>query len=167
MGRTHRGDADRAQRLGRDRLQLPRRADHGRRSDARLRDLRQARGTVVQSFVVPLAAPEAADASRFGPKAANLARLGHAGLPTPGGFAIDAAAYRAQLKALDLEAVARAVFAEQDSALARRHALQMKLGLMDAPIRPCVLEPLLEAWKTVGKPCAVRSSALVEDRYGS
>jgi pyruvate,water dikinase len=121
----------------------------------------------VQPFVVALSAPEAADASRFGPKAANLAKLGHAGLPTPGGYAIDAAAYRAQLKALDLGAIAHAVFAEEDGARARRHALQMKLGLMDQAIRPCVLEPLLAAWKTVGKPCAVRSSALVEDRYGS
>jgi pyruvate,water dikinase len=121
----------------------------------------------VSSFVVPLSSPEATAAARFGPKAANLARLGQAGLPTPGGFAIDAAAYRAQLKALGLEPIARAVFAEDDSARARRHALQMKLGLMDQPIRPCVLEPLLETWKMVGKPCAVRSSALVEDRYGS
>ena len=36
-------------------------------------------------LTIPLAAPEAADADRFGAKAANLAALGQAGLPTPGG----------------------------------------------------------------------------------
>jgi phosphoenolpyruvate synthase/pyruvate phosphate dikinase len=50
-------------------------------------------------LVVPIAASEAADAERFGPKAANLARLGHAGLPIPDGFCVDAEAYRAQLAA--------------------------------------------------------------------
>lgn len=118
-------------------------------------------------LAIPLSAPAAADAARFGPKAANLARLAHAGLPTPGGYAVDAAAYGAQLKALGLDATARRVFAEQDSARARRHALAMKLGLMDRPIAPAVLQPLREVWARVGKPCAVRSSALVEDRYGS
>jgi pyruvate,water dikinase len=118
-------------------------------------------------LVAPLAAPEATDPARFGPKAANLARLAQAGLPTPGGYAIDAAAYRDQLKALDLEPVARAVFAEEDSAAARRHALSMKLGLMDQPIAPGVLASLLQVWRAVDKPCVVRSSALVEDRYGS
>ena len=122
----------------------------------------------MHSLVVPLAAPEGADASRFGPKAANLAALGQAGLPTPGGYAIDAAAYRMQLRALGLQATARGVFAARDSASARRLALQMKLGLMDQPIAPAVVFPLLEAWKNLrGVPCAVRSSALVEDRYGA
>ena len=46
------------------------------------------------SFAVPLSSPEAADTGRFGPKAGNLAALGHAGLPTPGGVCLDAAAYR-------------------------------------------------------------------------
>ena len=122
----------------------------------------------MRALVVPLSAPEAADASRFGPKAANLAQLGQAGLPTPGGYAIDAAAYRAQLKALGLEDVSRQVFATSDSAQARRHALRMKLGLMDQPIAAGVLPTLLEVWNELkGKACAVRSSALVEDRYGS
>ncbi len=118
-------------------------------------------------LAVALSAREAADASRFGAKAANLARLGHAGLPTPGGYAIDAAAYRRQIEALGLESAARGVFSATDSPQARRHALQMKLGLMDQPIAPEVLAPLREVWASVAKPCAVRSSALVEDRYGS
>jgi phosphoenolpyruvate synthase/pyruvate phosphate dikinase len=113
-------------------------------------------------LVVPLHAPEAVDAKRFGPKAANLAALGRAGLPTPGGFAVDARAYRIQLAALGLEATAREVFAAEDRARARRCALDMKLGLMERAIAPRVLAPLLAARRAV-----VRSSALVEDRDGS
>lgn len=120
------------------------------------------------SLVVPLSSPEATDAARFGAKAANLARLAQAGLPTPGGYAIDAAAYRAQLQALGLEQVSKMVFTTADSARARRYALEMKLGLLDQPITPPVLSSLLEAWALLrGEPCVVRSSALVEDRYGS
>src|SRR5713101_6050642 len=124
----------------------------------------------MQRLVVPLAAPEAADPSRFGPKAANLAALGHAGLPTPGGFCVDAAAYRMQVRSLDLEEEARGVFSAGDRPQARRHALKMKLGVHDRPIAPQLLEPLLEAWRAVtegGAPGVVRSSALVEDRHGS
>jgi len=122
-------------------------------------------------FVFPLTAPEATDASRFGPKAANVARLGQAGLPIPGGFCVDAEAYRAQIRALRLEADARGVFGARESAQARRHALMMKLGLLDQPVTPEVLDPLLKAWwklKTeTGALSVVRSSALVEDRFGS
>ena len=123
------------------------------------------------SLLVPLAAPEAADASRFGPKAANLARLLHAGLPVPNGFCLDAAAYRAQVRALGLEADARGVFSAASNPQARRHALAMKLGLLDQPITPEVLEPILAAWHDfesgTGALTVVRSSALVEDRFGS
>jgi len=121
-------------------------------------------------LVIPLAAAEATDAGRFGPKAANLARLGLAGLPTPGGFCLDADAYRMQVTALGLDASARGAFSSGDRPQARRHALNMKLGLLDQPIVPEILEPLLAAWRammTTTDFCAVRSSALVEDRYGS
>ena len=37
----------------------------------------------MQSFVVPITAREATETSRFGPKAANLARLGQAQEPLP------------------------------------------------------------------------------------
>lgn len=117
--------------------------------------------------IVPLASPEATDAGRFGPKAANLARLSQAGLPVPGGFCVDADAYRAQVRALGLEAEARGVFSAEESAQARRHALMMKLGLLDQPIAPEILDELLAAWRQLRPPVAVRSSALVEDRYGS
>ena len=123
-----------------------------------------------RSFIVAVSSPEAADASRFGPKAANLARLGHAGLPIPDGFCIDADAYRGQLSALGLAAHAqRATSAEPDEA--RRAALALKLGLLEGPIAPEVLESLLDARRVLaqatGAPAVVRSSALVEDRFGS
>ena len=37
-------------------------------------------------FIIPLTEAAALDAERVGPKAANLAALARAGLPTPGGF---------------------------------------------------------------------------------
>ena len=123
------------------------------------------------AFVVPVSSREATDAGRFGPKAANVARLGLAGLPIPDGFCLDAAAYRLQIRALGLEADARGVFGAQESPQARKHALAMKLGLLDQPITPAVLDPLLAAWRGLkdktGALTVVRSSALVEDRFGS
>jgi phosphoenolpyruvate synthase/pyruvate phosphate dikinase len=125
----------------------------------------------MNQFVFPLAARESTDATRFGPKAANLARMAQAGLSVPAGFCIDAEAYRAQIRALRLEADARGVFSARESAQARRHALMMKLGLLDQPITPAVLDPLLAAWYQLKRRTAaltvVRSSALVEDRFGS
>ena len=121
-------------------------------------------------LVVPLSAPEAADPSRFGAKAANLAALVHAGLPVPPGFCVDARAYRTQLAALDLEETARRVFSTEDRPQARHHALDMKLGLMERPVMPDLSEPLLAAWRAVtdsGARGVVRSSALVEDRTDS
>lgn len=125
----------------------------------------------MNALLVPLSSPEATDASRFGPKAANLAALGRAGLPIPDGVCLDAEAYRLQVRALDLDASARGAFATDDPAEARRHALRMKLELLEQPIVPAVLAPLLEAWRELvartGALTAVRSSALVEDRFGS
>ncbi|MDH3287118.1 MAG: PEP-utilizing enzyme [Betaproteobacteria bacterium] len=123
------------------------------------------------NFIIPLAAREATDAQRVGPKAANLAALAQAGLPTPGGFCLVADAYRWQIRHSGLEAAARGTFGTEDDSQARRYALQMKLGLMEQPVAPEVLEPLLAAWRSLreqsGAPCVVRSSALVEDRFGS
>ena len=88
---------------------------------------------MLSRLLVPLTSPEAADAARFGPKAANLAALGHAGLPIPDGVCLDAAAYRLQLEALGLEASARGALPSEDHAEARRHALRMKLELLEQP----------------------------------
>src|SRR5256884_3164506 len=121
-------------------------------------------------FIVSSTSPDATDADRFGPKAANLARLGRAGLPIPEGFCVDAEAYRIQVAALGLADSARSV-SSADSVTARRAALAMKLGLLDEPIVAEVLDPLLDAWRTLvattGALTVVRSSALVEDRFGS
>lgn len=124
----------------------------------------------MRQFVVPLDSPQATDTARFGAKAANLAALARAGLPTPGGWCVDAQAYRVQLAALGLEAAARGVFAAGDRPQARRHALEMKLGLMEQPVTAAALEPLLGAFRAVraaGGAGVVRSSALVEDRAES
>jgi pyruvate, water dikinase len=126
----------------------------------------------MNSFIVSLSAPEASDVACVGPKAANLVALGRAGLPIPDGFCLGADAYRAQISALGLEATARDVFATSDDAKARRHALDMKLGLMDKPVQPGISGPLLAARKALldrnpGTRVVVRSSALVEDRHGS
>jgi pyruvate,water dikinase len=123
------------------------------------------------NYIVELGSQESCDASRFGPKAANEGLLKGAGFPVPEGFCLDAAAYRHQLSALGLDATARGVFATDDRPRARRLALDMKLGILDKPIEPRILDPLLEARRRLadrtGALLVVRSSALVEDRYGS
>jgi pyruvate,water dikinase len=125
---------------------------------------------VYPQLIVPLSVAEATDADRFGPKAANLARLGRAGLPIPGGFCVDAEAYRVQVAVLGLADSARGV-SSAEPAIARRAALAMKLGLLDRPIVQEVQGPLLDAWRalveTTGALTVVRSSALIEDRFGS
>jgi pyruvate,water dikinase len=124
----------------------------------------------MNQYLIPLSAQEATEPSRVGPKAANLAALARAGLPTPGGACVTADAYRAQLAHLDLEGLARDVFTAED-AQARRSALKLRMRLMEDPVAPAIQESLLAAWRTVTRngelPGVVRSSALVEDRHGS
>ena len=121
-------------------------------------------------FIVPLAAATAGDAERIGPKAANLAALGRAGLPTPGGFCLSADAYRAQIAALGLEPIIRR-FAAADAAEQRRLSIDIRLRLYERPIAPAILARLLAAWRAQREasagPSAVRSSSLIEDRKGS
>jgi pyruvate,water dikinase len=123
----------------------------------------------MQQLIVPLSAVEATDPDRFGPKAANLARLGRAGLPIPDGFCVDAEAYRIQVAALGLNDSAGDV-SSTEYATARRAALAMKLGLLDRPIVAELLDPLCYAWRNLvsatDAPTVVRSSALGEDRFG-
>jgi pyruvate, water dikinase len=124
----------------------------------------------VGKFVVPLRDADATEADRFGPKAANLAALGLAGLPIADGFALDAAAYRLQLQALGLEDTAYKVFSTGGME-ARRSALAIRLGLLDQPITDKLMGPLMGAWESImavpDNLAVVRSSALVEDRFGS
>ena len=123
----------------------------------------------MQPFVLPLATPAARAADRVGPKAANLATLAQAGLPTPGGFCLTADAYRLQCTRLGLEPLlGRLPQAEPPEA--RRLSVQIRLKLYQEPIAADILDPLLSAWRAQqqeGSLGAVRSSALVEDRAGA
>jgi pyruvate,water dikinase len=121
-------------------------------------------------FIIPLTDAAVADPERIGPKAANLAALMHAGLPTPGGFCLSAEAYRAQIAALGLEPLVRG-FAGAHPGEQRRLSVEIRLGLYEAPITPEILAPLRAAWSGQREasrgPSAVRSSALIEDRKGA
>jgi pyruvate,water dikinase len=120
------------------------------------------------AFILSLIDPRA-DADSVGPKAANLAALGRAGLPTPGGFALTAAAYRRQLEHLGIAGDV-AAYDEADMVGQRRLSVSIRLALYQGAIAPEILEPLLAAWRAQradGSPGAVRSSALIEDRKGA
>jgi len=120
-------------------------------------------------FVLPLDDPAATDPENVGPKAANLAALTQAGLPTPGGFALTAQAYRHQIRHLGIEGWLRA-YNEADVPASRKLSVQIRLALYQQPIAPEILSPLLEAWRAQradGSGGAVRSSALIEDRKGA
>ena len=121
-------------------------------------------------LMIRLSHPDAASADRVGPKAANLAALGRAGLPIPDGYCVPADAYRRQLAHLGLEETAREVFSGED-AQARRAALRLRMRLMEEPVLPEMQEPLMGAWREITRqgavPGVVRSTALVEDRHGS
>jgi len=122
------------------------------------------------ALVVPLESADAAQCARIGPKAANLAALAQAGLPTPGGFSLTADAYRAQLQALGLEDAVRR-FTAAGMTEARRLSVDIRLALYEQPIADNIATPLLAAWhaqRADGKASsAVRSSALIEDRKGT
>ena len=122
-------------------------------------------------FVLPFTSPLAIDPDRVGPKAANLARLARAGLPTPGGFCLTAEAYRRQIAALGFsEALAQ--FSTADLRAERRLSVEIRLGLYESPIAAEIADALLAVWRSYrdsapagsGAPWAVRSSALIEDR---
>ena len=123
-----------------------------------------------QSFVTPLSAAMAPDPDRVGPKAANLAALARAGLPTLGGFCLTAEAYRLQICELGLQNAVEQ-FDSADPAERRRLSVKIRLGLYEQPIASAIVEQLLGAWRTLrresGEPAAIRSSALVEDREGA
>src|SRR5436305_3346732 len=124
----------------------------------------------VNRFLTPLEAPGATDPERVGPKAANLAALAATGLPTPGGFALTADAYRRQIAHLGLgEAVAS--YADADTRQQRRLSVEIRLNLYQQPIAPEILAPLMDAWRAQraasGQGGAICSSALIEDGAGA
>src|SRR5262245_50278836 len=124
----------------------------------------------MSDFIIPLTEAAALDSERVGPKAANLAALSRAGLPTPGGFVLNAEAYHAQIAALGLEPLLHR-FDLADGAEQRRLSVEIRLALYEQPVAPDILAPLMAAWQrqrahSAGA-SAVRSSALVEDCNGT
>src|SRR5262249_57173887 len=107
--------------------------------------------------------PDATDAACVGPKAANLAALARAGLPTPGGFCITADAYRRQIEHLGLADMVRE-YAAADQPNQRRLAVEIRLKLYQEALAPELYDDITAAWGAEQKPTAVRSSALIEDR---
>jgi len=123
----------------------------------------------MNGFIVPLGGPAALDAERVGPKAANLAALMRAGLPTPGGFCLTAEAYWHQVRHLGIAEQIRG-YNDADASTARRLSVAIRLALYQGPFAPEILELLLGAWRSQradGSSGAVRSSALIEDRKGA
>jgi pyruvate,water dikinase len=121
------------------------------------------------AFILHLDDPFAVDPERVGPKAANLAGLTQAGLPTPGGFALTADAYRHQLRHLGIDDLAQG-YNKADLLSSRRISIQIRLALYEKSIAPEILDPLLKAWRAQREKSrlgVVRSSALVEDRKGA
>jgi pyruvate, water dikinase len=114
-------------------------------------------------FIIPLNDARAAAPARVGPKAANLAALAKAGLPTPGGFCITADAYHRQLQYLGLGEMTGA-YPQADQPTQRRLAVEIRLRLYQSDLAPDVLADALTAWWAEPKPAAVRSSSLIEDR---
>jgi pyruvate,water dikinase len=119
-------------------------------------------------FVVPLSAPSATSEC-VGPKAASLALLARAGLPTPGGFCLTADAYRVQIAALGLDDLVDS-YGAADLSRSRRLSVEIRIALYEQPIAASILEPLLTCWRELratGALIAVRSSALIEDKKGA
>src|SRR5262252_1427336 len=106
---------------------------------------------------------DATDTARIGAKAANLAALARAGLPTPGGFCITAEAYRQQIAHLGIAKLVRE-YGSADQPTQRRLAVEIRLELYQSELAPNLLPEVLAAWRAEPKPVAVRSSALIEDR---
>jgi pyruvate,water dikinase len=121
-------------------------------------------------YIAHLSDKVAADPQMFGPKSANQAALGHAGLPTPGGFCLSVNAYRAQLDALGLTETAEQAMS-LDFGEARPLISRVRIALFDEPIVPKISDLLRQAYRDLvgntAMPLAVRSSSLMEDTEGS
>ena len=117
-------------------------------------------------MIVSLTRSSGVTAERVGPKAATLSRLHHAGLRIPDGFCLTAAAYRAQIAAAGVETVARRVVTAEGLE-ARKLALEVRLGLLRAPLASAVADVLPAAYARLtaasASLVAIRSSALLED----
>ena len=123
----------------------------------------------MNAFILPLSDPAAIDPENVGPKAANLASLTQAGLPTPGGFSLTAEAYRHQARHIGIDEML-AQYNDADLPTSRKLSIAIRLAIYQQPIAPEILEPLLAAWRAMladGSLGVVRSSALIEDRKGA
>jgi rifampicin phosphotransferase len=99
-------------------------------------------------LVAPLSALGARDRPLAGGKGANLGELIRAGLPVPDGFVITTEAYVAAASAAGVD--------PGDPADARRR-------LIESPVPSEVATAVREAYRKLGGPVAVRSSATAED----
>src|ERR1700722_1361713 len=127
---------------------------------------------IVEQLIFPMTAAAALDADRVGPKCANLAAIGRAGLPIPDGFCLDSAAYRRQLTSLGVNLSIQTATRDGGLMGERRQAIEVRLALQSQPFVAEILEPLLASWQALvarsdGAATVVRSSSLVEDRFGS
>src|SRR5208282_6545730 len=98
------------------------------------------------SLVIGFDDSQAIDADRVGPKAANLAALAQAGLPTPGGFCITADAYRRQVAHLGLSD-AIAAYADADTPAQRKLSVEVRLKLYQGELEPDLAAAILAAWR--------------------
>ena len=126
----------------------------------------------MKQFIFPITSDLALDLDLVGPKAGNLAALGRVGLPIPDSFCISATAYREQLASLSCNLTPCRGTSDAEIMKSRRQAIEIRIALLSRPILPSILEPLLVAWSALvershGAPLVVRSSSLVEDRFGS
>jgi phosphoenolpyruvate synthase/pyruvate phosphate dikinase len=117
----------------------------------------------MDEYVISLGNPAATGADRIGAKAANLAALAQAGLPTPGGFCLPADAYRRQIAYLGLSGTVRE-YADAAPQAQRRLSVEIRLRLYQGELAPDLLGQVLTAWQAMQRPAAIRSSALIEDR---
>ena len=126
----------------------------------------------MKQYIFPITSDLALDLDLVGPKAGNLAALGRVGLPIPDSFCISADAYRLQLASLGCDLTPCRGSSDEEIMKSRRQAIEVRIALLTKPILPSILEPLLESWNALlersnGAPMVVRSSSLVEDRFGS
>ena len=96
----------------------------------------------MDEYVISLADAAATDADSVGPKAANLAALAQAGLPTPEGFCLTANAYRRQIAHLGLADSVRA-YRDADAPAQRRLSVEIRLQLYQADLAPELKDQIL------------------------
>ncbi|MBN2170504.1 MAG: hypothetical protein JW819_04170 [Candidatus Krumholzibacteriota bacterium] len=108
-------------------------------------------------ILLALASRAALDPARAGGKGAGLARLVRRGLSVPPGFVVSADAFRAQRRALGLDAALRAAVGDPE----RVEALADRVAT--APLPPDLARRVRSAARRLPGPLAVRSSLVGED----